>query len=256
MGIMEMITAKASGKAYPGTYPDLNRKKKLLDKAKAFAWKKGTAESKYRYPSGRPLNAFKKALNEYYPNHNQWGDAPSKGASCDVFVGTCVRASGISKAFPRGLQEQFEFKSQNFYRKVYHNTAPSKVMKQGDIVMFDYSGDGAHTVILGSNCYYEANYKTYFGHTNGSLSRLKESYPTVVILRPKNSISLGDKGTQVKRLQKYMNWFFGKKVVEVDGVYGKTTQKYAIKMREALGMKPKEGKIGQVAVGKMKAYRK
>jgi hypothetical protein len=45
-------------------------------------------------------------------------------------------------------------------------------------------------------------------------------------------------------------------VVDVDGVYGKKTQKYAIMMREALGMKPKEGKIGQVAVAKMKAYRK
>lgn len=255
MGIIEKITASASGTAYMGNYPDLNRKGKLLEKAKKFAWKKGTKESKYKYPSGRPLNAFKKALGEYYPNHDQWGDAPSKGASCDVFVGTCVRASGLSKAFPRGLQEQFEFKSQNFIRKEYHNVSPSSKMKEGDIVMFDYSS-GAHTVILGKGCYYEANYKTYFGHTNGSLSRLKDKYPLVVILRPKNSISLGDKGTQVKRLQKYLNWFFGEKVVEVDGEFGKKTQEYAIKMREALGMSPKEGKIGQVAVKRMKAYRK
>lgn len=255
MGIMEMIRATASGTAYPGNYPDLNRKKKLLDKAKKFAWKKGTKESKYKYPSGRPLNAFKKALGEVYPSHTQWGDAPSKGASCDVFVGTCVRASGLSKAFPRGLQEQFEFKSQNFYRKVYRNSSPSKVMKEGDIVMFDY-GSGSHTVILGKGCYYEANYRTYFGHTNDSLSRLRDSYQKVVILRPKNSISLGDKGTQVKRLQKYLNWFFGRKVVEVDGIFGKDTQKYAIKMRVALGMKPMDGKIGLKAVAKMKAYRK
>ena len=255
MGIMEMIRATASGTAYPGNYPDLNRKKKLLDKAKKYAWKKGTKESKYGYPSGRPLNAFKKALGEVYPNHTSWGDAPSKGASCDVFVGTCARASGISKAFPRGLQEQFTFKSQNFIRKEYHNIAPSSKMKEGDIVMFDYSS-GAHTVILGKGCYYEANYKTYFGHTNGSLSRLKDKYPLVVILRPKNSLSLGDKGTQVKRLQKYLNWFFGRKVVEVDGIFGKDTQKYAIEMRVALGMKPMDGKIGLKAVAKMKAYRK
>lgn len=259
MGIMEMIRATASGTAYAGNYPDLNRKKKLLDKAKKYAWKKGTKESKYRYPSGRPLNAFKKALDEFYPSHTQWGDAPSKGASCDVFVGVCVRASGISKAFPRGLQEQFEFKSQNFIRKEYHNSSPSKVMKEGDIVMFDY-GSGSHTVILGKNCYYEANYRTYFGHTNGSLSRLRDKYQKVVILRPKNSISYGDNGTQVKRLQKYMNWFFGKTVIDTKGseygVYGKTTQEYAIKMREALGMKPMDGKIGLKAVAKMKAYRK
>lgn len=259
MGIMEMIRATASGTAYAGNYPDLNRKKKLLDKAKKFAWKKGTKESKYRYPSGRPLNAFKSALKEYCPNHDQWGDAPSKGASCDVFVCVCARASGLSKAFPRGLQEQFTFKSQNFIRKEYHNIAPSSKMKEGDIVMFDYNS-GAHTVILGKGCYYEANYKTYFGHTNGSLSRLKDKYPLVVILRPKNSLSLGDKGTQVKRLQKYMNWFFGKTVIDTKGseygVYGKTTQKYAIKMREALGMKPMDGKIGLVAVSRMKAYRK
>lgn len=256
MGIIERLTAAASGTAYTGNYPDVARKKKLLDQAKKLAWKKGTKESKYKYPSGRPLNAFKKALDEVYPEHNNWGAAPSKGASCDVFVGTCVRASGICKGFPRGLQEQFEYTHQNFYRKEYHNIAPSTKMKEGDIVMFDYSGNGAHTVILGKGCYYEANYKTYYGHTNDSLSRLKEKYPTVVILRPKNSLSLGDKGTQVKRLQKYMNWFFGRKVVEVDGIFGKDTQKYAIEMRVALGMKPKEGKIGQVAISKMKAYRK
>lgn len=255
MNIMEMIRAAASGSAYPGNYPDLNRKKKLLDKAKAFAWKKGTKESKYKYPSGRPLHAFKKALGEVYPEHNQWGKAPSVGAACDVFVGTCVRASGLSKGFPRGLQEQFTYKTQNFLRYSYHNVAPSAKMKEGDIVMFDY-GSGSHTVILGKGCYYEANLGRLFGHTNESLSRLKDKYPLVVILRPKNSISLGDKGTQVKRLQKYMNWFFDKKVVEVDGVFGKDTQKYAIEMRVALGMKPMDGKIGLKAVAKMKAYRK
>lgn len=255
MGIMEHITAMATGTAYTGNYPDVNRKKWLLDKAKEFAWKKGTKESKYRYPSGRPLNAFKKALDEVYPTHTQWGDAPSKGASCDVFVGTCARASGIAKAFPRGLEEQFDYKPKNFFRYVYHNCVPLDKAKEGDIVMFDYDS-GAHTVILGKGCYYEANYKTYFGHTNGSTSRLKSRYPKVVILRPRNSLRLGDKGTQVKRLQKYMNWFFGDHVVEVDGEYGEKTQKYAKKMRVALGMTEKEGIIGQVCVKRMKAYRK
>ena len=166
-------------------YKPLNaRAQKLVDKAVELAWPKGTPSKKYVYPSGSATAAFRATLNKVYPEHNNWAAAPSKGASCDVFVGTAVRAAGLAKSFPRGLQEQFEYDPKNFDRFDYKNVNALEKSRNGDIVMFDY-GNGAHTVIRGNGNYYEANYTRYFGHTNTSLARLNERYPRVVILRPK-----------------------------------------------------------------------
>ena len=159
-------------------------KQKLINEAVRLAWAKGTASSKYKYPSGSATSAFKTALNKVYPEHTKWGKAPSVGASCDVFVGTVVRSAGIDSKFPRGLEEQEAYTSKAFDRYVYTNVKPIDKSQNGDIVMFNYSG-GAHTVIRGNGFYYEANYQTYFGHTNTSLDRLKKSYKKVIILRPK-----------------------------------------------------------------------
>ena len=157
-------------------------------------------------------------------------------------------------------------------------------LKAGDIVLCDdnksgKSGDGGHIMIFDGKwskdgnpyvwdvgkkmiCERTGKHREYDGsHKILAIVRLKSaaksettsgaytgSYPDV--------IRLGDEGTQVKRLQKYMNWFFGKDVVKVDGKYGEETQKYAKKMRVALGLKENEGKIGKAAFEKMKAYRK
>ena len=156
---------------------------KLADKAKELAWAKDTAESKYKYPSGSATSAFKTALSKAYPNRSSWGAAPKVGASCDVFVGTCVRALGIDKNFPRGLSEQMKYTSSAFNRYEYKNVKPSSKMKVGDIVMYTHS-NGTHIVIVGDSCYYEANYKKKYGHTNTS-SRLKDTFKKVIILRAK-----------------------------------------------------------------------
>lgn len=169
---------------YAGKKKEPTKADKLVAKAKELAWAKGTASSKYKYPSGSATSAFKTALNKVYPEHTKWGKAPSVGASCDVFVGTCVRSAGLDSKFERGLEEQLTYKSSAFDRYEYKNIKPIDKAEYGDIVMFLYSG-GGHTVILGDGCYYEANYQTYFGHTNSSLDRLKKSYKKVVILRPK-----------------------------------------------------------------------
>ena len=157
--------------------------KPLVAKAKELAWPKGTKSSKYKYPSGSPTSAFKEALNKAYPNRGSWGAAPRKGASCDVFVGTCVRSAGIDKNFPRGLSEQMKYKSSAFNRYVYTNVAPINKARAGDIIMYTHD-DGTHIVILGNGCYYEANHEKKYGHVNTS-SRLKTKFKKVIILRAK-----------------------------------------------------------------------
>ena len=102
---------------------------KLAEKANAFAWSTNT--SKANYPKGSPTSAYKSGLNKAYPNRSSWGKAPRAGASCDVFVGTCVRCAGIDSNFPRGLSPSYLAKSSKFKLvKVTANT-----IQDGDIIV-------------------------------------------------------------------------------------------------------------------------
>lgn len=165
------------------TTKTMTKASKLLAQAKKLAWAKGTKSSVYKYPDGNPTDEFKAALKKAYPNRDSWSDAPKKGASCDVFVGTCVRSAGIDKDFPRGLDEQMKYTSKKFTKYTYKNIAPKTKAKKGDIIIYTHS-NGTHIVIMGDGCYYEANYKKKYGHVNTS-KRLSDKFKKVIIFRPK-----------------------------------------------------------------------
>lgn len=79
-------------------------------------------------------------------------------------------------------------------------------------------------------------------------------YPVV-----KKYLEFGDKGTEVTKLQNYLNWYtdgeFFKKCGGADGVYGKNTLKYTNKMlTDFFGAKEADGKVGAKTIAKMKAY--
>jgi len=250
-----------SGSTYTGAYPLVNRAELIVNMAVKLAWPKGTSTSIYRYPGGSANKAFKNALNTVYPEHNNWGAAPSVGASCDVFVGTVIRAVQVDNEYPRGLEEQFDWKPNWATRYTYKGIAPASKSQDGDIVMFGYDG-GAHTVIRGNGMYYEANYNTYFGHTNSSLSRLKQKQSgDTVILRPKNYLSKGDKGPEVTKLQKYLDWYFNgafsKECGKPDGIFGNNTDKWVKKMQtDFFGASEADGTVGEKTIAKMKAVKK
>ena len=97
----------------------------------AYNYAYTTNTSKARYPSGSPKPAYKEALYKVYPNLKNMKSAAAKGASCDVFVGTCVRSAGIDKEFPRGLSPSYLAKSDKFKQvKVTAKTA-----QDGDIII-------------------------------------------------------------------------------------------------------------------------
>ena len=102
-------------------------REKLADKANEFAYTTNTSNAKY--PSGKPKAAYKKALYKAYPNLKKLSSPAAKGASCDVFVGTCVRSAGIDKDFPRGLSPSYLAKSKKFKQ-----ISKDKV-KAGDIIV-------------------------------------------------------------------------------------------------------------------------
>lgn len=137
----------------PNEENDVKKKrKKIADAAVACAWPKGTPKSKYKYPGGKRRKAYKEALKKAYGERKGWGKQTKAGASCDVFVGTCIRASGIDKKFPRGLDEQKSYVRKS---KKWHRIA-RKHMKRGDIVI----RNGVHIMIyLGGGLVANAHYK-------------------------------------------------------------------------------------------------
>lgn len=74
---------------------------------------------------------------------------------------------------------------------------------------------------------------------------------------PRKYLEKGDKGTEVRKLQEYLNWYtdgvFFAKCGGADGIYGKNTLKYTKKMQtDFFGKKEADGKVGPKTINKMK----
>ena len=132
-----------------------------------------------------PTTAYKAALNRVFPNRKNWGAAAKAGRSCDVFVGTVLRTSGLSSSCPRGLKEQYTFKPTNFNRYVFHNVTPKSVSRYGDVVIYKKKGGGGHACIRSTNGIYQANNPRYYPHYTSGFSKLSTKRPTVIIWRAK-----------------------------------------------------------------------
>lgn len=150
---------------------------KIADAAKDFAY--SGFPSKAKYPSGVPKAAYKSALVKAYPDRSSWGKAARAGASCDVFVGTCVRAKGVDPDFPRGLKEQIPYliKSKKFTEINYSKSK----LQPGDIVIYKRKNAGTHILIVKNTKLHlcEANHESTYGITRTSSAainyRLKTS---------------------------------------------------------------------------------
>lgn len=167
------VSIRVEGKDYnilTQNFSVISSKKAKLITNKAFelAWAPGTADRKYEYGTGRPTAAYKKALSLVYPDKSRWGPAPKAGASCDVFVGTVLRASGADTMVPRGLDDQMKYyaKSKRWQRIKYNGN--KSVLRSGDVIIMERPGNGgAHTFIYvsrnGSTYLAEAGYKQMYG---------------------------------------------------------------------------------------------
>lgn len=65
----------------------------------------------------------------------------------------------------------------------------------------------------------------------------------------------GEVSKRVKKLQKYLNWYFGKEVVSVDGLFGDSTLRY-VKTFQTAQKLAVDGVIGEMTIAKMKSVRK
>lgn len=129
--------------------------KRIVNKALELAWPAGTSASKYTYTTkgSSATPAFQKAIDLAYPDRSRWSAAPKVGASCDVFVGTVIRASGVDPDYPRGLDEQWPHlegtceHGSDIWTEVQNFDRTVGMLKSGDIVIYKRSGGGGHTFI-------------------------------------------------------------------------------------------------------------
>ena len=106
----------------------------IADAARKLAWPKSSLVN-YKYPSGKPTDTFKSAMNQVYKtSEHSWNAWAKKGASCDVFTGTSVRYSGYDKKFPPGLHRALRHvKSSNKWKQVTYDFNPGN-LKPGDVM--------------------------------------------------------------------------------------------------------------------------
>lgn len=71
---------------------------------------------------------------------------------------------------------------------------------------------------------------------------------------PSKSLKKGNKGTQVKYLQKFLKWY-GYSKIKVDGKYGNSTKNYVKKFQKATKIKV-DGKFGKQSLKKAKSIKK
>ena len=156
---------------YIGVAVYVSNRTKIARKANELCYPNNPKAAKY--PSGKPLPIYKKALKKAYPNRSSWSKPARLGASCDVCVGTTIRSSGVDNSFPRGLSDQIKYlESSSKYVRVKKPTL--KAMKDGYIVVYrnKNSNKGHIWIYYNGKCKHAAYNKYYPRTTSNTASQL------------------------------------------------------------------------------------
>ena len=176
--VSRVWSGKLNGTLY--TKQKSNRQK-IADCGWKFAYHSNT--SKAKYPSGEPKPAYKEALDKYFGKTRKWHKSAKVGASCDVFVATCIRAAGVDKNAPRGLGRSYFDKSDKFKRV----NVTYKTIKDGDIISINWKNGNPHWAMAYEGKVLEASLNGWFPKVTNTLkSRLsKNGKQSVVVYRAK-----------------------------------------------------------------------
>ena len=249
-------------KPYSGEYPDtkVSRGPEVVARAKEYAWPEGTASSKSDYEDGAPKDSYKAALKKYM------GKTKKVSLSdCGYFVSTVVRSLGLSSTFlalPGSYKDKYPAVPSGL-SIVHKGAIGSFKLEPGDIIRYRKK-TGQHTLInIGGGLIAHAGRSHWFpkvvASTPWNNSNVKQSTIQVIRANSRNYLKRGDSGEEIKKLQKYINWFFqdkyGKDVLTVDGIYGPGTESYCKLMQSDLGFKDCDGLIGPKTVEAMKGWK-
>lgn len=248
MAAAEATVTVNSGETYQGEMPKLPNA--IESEAFKCAWPYGTAKSVYKFHGGTSTAHFKEAIDRVYPDHNHWaGVQPGKGASCDVFVGTVVRASGYDPNFPRALGKDYSYLP---HSDKFTKVSPSQIqsgdimLRKGHIQIYVEDDNGTGYI---ANAHFKL--KTY-----GIIEKKNPSLGRYAIYHPNGecttTLSEGEKGEDVQRAQEFLTWagFYDKKV---DGEYGSNVTKAVQEFQKATGSN-ETGSFGENCINKAKKY--
>ena len=243
---------------YTGAFPDLvvHSGQKIAETAKALAYPKGTKKATYTYGKGKATVAFTRAINRVFPNRSSWSKQCQAGASCDVGAGTVIRYSGIDPKMPRGLQEQIpHLQKSNIWKKT--GLTKTSQMAAGDVGIYIGRKKGAHIWIgIGDKLIAEANHTAkYFEHidTDNYTSSGKKTWG-IYRANIASAIGLGDRGTEVVKLQKFLNWA-GYGALKIDGDAGTKTVAATKAFQKANGLTP-DGHFGSGSLAKARTIKR
>lgn len=154
--------------------PKMTRGKKIAARARRDSFIYGTKKEVYAYPTGKRKATYMNDLNRVYPENKSWSRQRSRGAACDVFVGTVVRASGVDKNFPPSILEIEDYckKHKKKWKKML--VTNKEKMRQGDIIFQFFKSGGRHVSI------YLGKGKVANAHAVAQTYSVVESYSKVI----------------------------------------------------------------------------
>ena len=249
-------------KPYDGEYPDtkVSRGPDVAARAKEYAWPEGTASSKSDYEDGAPKESYRAALKKFMDK-----TARISLSDCGYFVSTVVRSLGLSSTFlalPGSYKDKYPAVPSGL-SIVHKGEIGSFKLEPGDFIRYRKK-TGQHTLIyIGGGLIAHAGRSHWFpkvvASTPWNNSNVKQSTIQVIRANSRNYLMRGDEGEEVKKLQKYINWFFypkyGKDVLTVDCKYGPATEGYCKLMQSDLGFEDCDGFVGPKTVEAMKGWR-
>lgn len=133
---------------------------KIVTQAKRFAWPYGTAEKKWAYKTGAPLDVYATALKKYMGK-----TAKVSKSDCGYFVTICVRAAGISSDFLclKGTKDAFAAVPKTMEIAYSGKKITSGILQPGDIIRYKKDNGGQHALIyMGDGLIAEAGRETRF----------------------------------------------------------------------------------------------
>lgn len=230
---------KAKKENYPYNFPYLPTA--IERKAVEYAYKYGTPLSTYRWKGGQAKTAYKKALPKLF-NRDGWGTKAKYGASCDVFVSACCRASGEAKDMPRGLKGQKPFIPKHF-TKIKKKEHGCIGWKSNHILIY-VSLKGKMYV---ANAHHNKNGGTY-GIIEKDRSMSKYYRPS-----KHTNLRKGDTFTGVLYMQRFLKWYG--EDCPTDGYFGAKTETALKNFQYKSGLTV-DGICGEKTISKMKSIKK
>jgi hypothetical protein len=258
---------KQTPKTYKGEFPNIKvitgKKKvdngqKIADKAKAYAWPKGTATKKWVYKTGAPRKVYAVALKKYRGKNTRL-----TRSNCDYFVDTCVRAAGIDSTF---CSLKWSKKLKSCWKVVQKGKKVDvSKLQPGDIIRYKKKS-GQHVLMCYKKGYVaEAGRGLRFPIIRKDSHKYNKSdvrHSTIQVIRAKDTVQKtyrnylmsGDKGEEVVKLQKFFNWLYGEGTLAIDGEYGANTKAVVQRFQKSQGLKA-TGKFGKKTLAAAKAIK-